>query len=349
MRIPELTSPSAARESNRTPRVPFRAWAALGSLRFTLMILVGLIGACLVILRDPSGASSVLAAPLALLAVNLLAAVSTHPLFRRQAALLVFHLALLALVLLAAAGRLTYLKGWVEVSENAEFEGRLHGYTAGPLHPWHLEKLRFRNEGFDILYDQGPRRTDTYNEVSWTDGAGEPQRRIIGDQYPLVLEGYRFYTSFNKGFAPTFTWQPADGGDRVRGDLHLPAYPMRENRQTATWRLPGTDREIWVLLRFEEAVLTSDRPSVFRAPVEHRLVVRFDEHRQEVRPGGHLQLPEGRLEYEGLGVWMGYTVFYDWTRPWLVGASLLAVAALGWHLQARFRRAPWMREEKVDG
>ena len=350
MRIPELTA-QAKTESrpNRIAGASSRAWTVAGSLRFTLVILAGLMGASVWILRDASIASAVLAVPLALLSVNLLAAVSTHPLFRRQPALLVFHLALLAIVLLAAVGRLTYLKGWVEVSENGDFDGRLHGYTAGPLHPWHLEALRFRNEGFDILYDRGPRRTDTYNEVSWIEGDSERQRQTIGDQYPLVLEGYRFYTSFNKGFAPTFAWHPADGGERVRGDLHLPAYPMHENRQAATWRLPGTNRELWVMLRLQGAVLPPDRASVFRPPAQHAILVRFDGRRLEMRPGDHLELPEGELVYEGLGTWMGYTVFYDWTRPWLVGASLLAVFALGWHLFSRFRRVPWMREEGVNG
>jgi hypothetical protein len=38
---------------------------------------------------------------------------------------------------------------------------------------------------------------------------------------------------------------------------------------------------------------------------------------------------------------MGYTVFSDWTMPWLIAACILAVASLGWHFGRRFAATPW--------
>ena len=61
---------------------------------------------------------------------------------------------------------------------------------------------------------------------------------IIGDQTPLVLEGYRFYTTSNKGFAPVFVWQPA-GGAAERGSVHLPPYPVLQFAQQVEWTPPG--------------------------------------------------------------------------------------------------------------
>jgi len=39
---------------------------------------------------------------------------------------------------------------------------------------------------------------------------------------------------------------------------------------------------------------------------------------------------------------MGYTVFSDWTLPWLVVASLVAAAGLAWHFASRFAARSWM-------
>jgi len=62
---------------------------------------------------------------------------------------------------------------------------------------------------------------------------------------------------------------------------------------------------------------------------------------QELRPGDGVDLPEGRLDYQGVRAWMGYTVFYDWTIPWLLAAALGAVGALGWHFWRKFAGRPW--------
>jgi cytochrome c biogenesis protein len=41
---------------------------------------------------------------------------------------------------------------------------------------------------------------------------------------------------------------------------------------------------------------------------------------------------------------MGYSVFYDWTMPWLLAACTLAVLALGWHFWSKFSVRPWQAE-----
>ena len=42
---------------------------------------------------------------------------------------------------------------------------------------------------------------------------------MVGDDTPLVLDGYRLYTTSNKGFAPLLTWQQ-NGAPAVHGVLH---------------------------------------------------------------------------------------------------------------------------------
>ncbi len=314
--------------------------APLGSARLALA-LIALLGAAVLATYLGSFTSPwPLAATLALIAVNLGCAVLTNAVFRRQTALLVFHLALMALVLLVAAGRLTYLKGRVEVSTGTAFEGVLTQTEAGPWHRSRLAGLRFTNAGFTIDYHPGIKRDRTANAVVWRDRDGRTQRAVIGDNQPLVLAGYRFYTSPNKGFAPVFTWTPV-GGAPHRGTIHLPSYPMNEHRQALEWTLPGTGATVWTMLQFDEVLLDPARASRFRLPEHHALVLRIGEARHVLAPGGRLRLAQGELAYEGLTTWMGYTVVYDWTTPWVLAACLLAAGSLALHFWRKFASRPW--------
>lgn len=313
---------------------------ALASLKLTVVVLI-LLGAGIIISYHQEQARTwPLVLPLAALAVNLAAAVATNGVFRRQSALLVFHLALIALVLLVAAGRLTYLKGKLELAQGEVFDGSLSEVEAGPWHSWHLDRIPFVNEGFSIDYAPGVRRGPTRNTVAWQEADGRWQRAVVGDQEALIRAGYRFYTSHNKGFAPVFRWQP-QGGEALVGAVHLPAYPIHEYRQAQDWTPPGGREPLWVMLQFDEVILDPQQPSEFRLPEKHSLVVRRGETRHELAPGDTLELADGRLTYVGLRAWMGYTVFYDWTLPWLLAACVVAVLSLAWHFWVKFAAKPW--------
>ncbi len=317
------------------------AWLhRLASTRLTLLFIVLL--ACGVIAYEPAAGRGawLIVAPLSLGAANLAAAILTNAVIRQHTALLVFHLALLAIVLLAAAGRLTYLKGQLELAEGEAFSGQLMQVERGPWHRSQLERAVFSNEGYTIRYEKGVRRADTRNAVRWVDESGREQRAVIGDHTPLTLHGYRFYTSFNKGFAPVFIWQPFAGVPQ-RGSVNLPSYPIHEYRQALEWNLPATQTSVWTMLQFDEVLLDPDKPSQLRLPSQHALVVRIGEARHELAPGARIALPQGVLTYERLSLWMGYTVFYDWTLPWLAAACVLAVAALAWHFRRKFAAQPW--------
>jgi cytochrome c biogenesis protein ResB len=323
----------------------WRVLVPSGSLKVTLAILPALgIGVAVAYL---GGTHTVwwLAMPLLACAGNLLAAIVTNGAFRRQLPLLVFHVALLALILLLAAGRLTYLKGRAEVLEGGIFEGELADMEAGPWHRNHLDQVRFVNDGFSIDYAPGLRRGATRNTLRYAAEDGTQQRAVIGDNQPLVVHGYRFYTSFNKGFAPLFRWHPANAAQASLGAVHLPAYPLHEYAQAQEWTLPGTATQAWVLLQFDEKVIDPDKADRFKMPKDHTVVLRVAEQRWELRPGQSAQLPGGRIEYDSLRTWMGYNVYYDWTLSWLVAACLTAIAALGTHFWVKLSARPWNGQE----
>lgn len=330
------------RESTLTP-----AWRgdvsallrAAASLRLTLAIIVLFAAALIAVLVGDLDATLPVAVPLLAFAVNLAAAIATHPVFRREWPLLAFHLALLALVVLVAVGRLTGLRGEAEVTVGATFDGTLSAVQQGPLHRGIPARVRFVNEGYTIAYSPGMKRDDTRNVVSWHDG-NEARRAVIGDHEALTLGGYRFYTSHNKGYAPLFRWRTADGAT-VRGSVHLPSYPLHSLSQAQEWRPPGAPSPVWIMLDVDAPLYDPDRAWSFRLPETHRLIVRVGERRHELQPGDRLALADGVLHYDGLALWMGYSVFRDPTLPWLLVAATLAVASLAWHFARKFRARPW--------
>lgn len=314
----------------------------LSSLRLTIGVFVFFLLGTLVSHFAELRFSPVVIASCAILAINLLATLATNMGFRRQPALLAFHVALLAIVCLVAAGRLIYLRGQAEVLDGQAFEGRLVNVESGGFHPFGLDKVRFVNHGFQVRYAPGLKRLETRNLVSWLDEQGAEVRAIIGDDKPLVLDGYRFYTTWNKGFALIFEWQSTSGEKRL-GSVNLPGYPGNALKQAQQWHLPGLPEPVWAMLQFEGDLIPVDGEGEFKLPEDYRVVVRYGDQRWELQPGQDtvVDLPSGRLRYEGLTTWMGYLVTWDATIPWLLAACTLAVVALGWHFWRQFARHPW--------
>lgn len=337
--------PSTCTTANRNfPGLP-PLLRALGSLRLTLLLLLLLALSVGLYMAGGREHNLLIALPLLGLAANLLAAIAIHSAFRRNIPLLIFHLALLALVILVAFGRLTYLNGEAEVTSGSDFSGELNNIDAGPLHNWDGRLQRFHLAGFSIDYDPGVQRGATHAHVEWLDSENIHRQGIIGDHLPLVLDDYRFYTTHNKGFAARFQWLPANGRVKQTGSVHFPSYPAHELRQAQRWQLPGNGPELWSQLDFDEVILDPAHRSQFKPPREHTLVIRLGDTRHELHPGESLQLESGVLTYVELGTWMGFRVSYDWTLPWLLATGLVAVASLGWHYRRKFAAKPWLEED----
>jgi len=319
---------------------------ALGSIRLALVgMLLLAIGAALSYDNPVTTPVWVLVAPLVFLAVNLLAAIATNPRINRRGGLLVFHLGLLAIIVLAGIGRLTHLDAQLEITEGAAFSpSDLTHLAKGPWHSGALEQLAFVQGSFTVDYSPGMVRGLTHSTVFIPQDTARPsdptndrqswQTKVVGDDRPLKLEGYRFYTTFNKGFAPVLTWTPDGGGEALSGTIHMPSYPLFEYKQDSSWTPPneqGNGKEIkfWLRLKTglrEDAAWVLDGKTAIGV-----LVVNVDDRRVELEPGQSVHVPGGVLRYERLTTWMGYKVFYDPTLHWLFGAAIMAVLGLGTH------------------
>jgi len=309
----------------------------LASLRLTLAGM-GLLGVGAALSYDnPVGTPVwVLVIPLALLSVNLFAAILSNPHINRRGGLLLFHVGLLLIVVLAAVGRLTRMEGRIELTEGTAFAAEdLTEIRRGPWHAGALERVQFVQGPYTVDYTTGMARGPTRSQVLIPDGQGGWERRIVGDDTPLVLESYRFYTTFNKGFAPILSWIP-DQGAPVTGSVHMPPYPLFEHRQANRWTPPGTG-EIRFWLQLETGM---DPAADWRLdPVNSSgvLVVRSaDERRVELKPGESLRLDGGVLRYERLSSWMGYKLYYDPTLHWLFIAAMVTVFGLAAHFWRKF-------------
>ena len=173
-------------------------------------------------------------------------------------------------------------------------------------------------------------------------GEGGTTPQVVGDDHPLVLRGFRFYTTHNKGFAPELRWT-APGAVPVSGRLHLPSYPLFDWKQEQRWQAPGGP-EMRFALQLARPMQEDQAWQFQPAEVAHTLVLQVQGQRFELKPGEVARGAFGELRYERLVGWMGYRIHYDPTMHALLALALLGVAGLALHLWPLHLRAAQPRQ-----
>lgn len=302
---------------------------ALAAPRLTLAGMA-LLGAAVVTGHaEPDAPAGWLSASLVLLALNLACALLSNARLRRGG-LLVFHLALLGFLLVVGTGQLMRFEGRVEVAEGSVFSAAdAVALRRGPLHPFRLQRVRFVQGPFSVDYVAGLNRSLTRSHVFVRNAEGQGVAAEVGDDKPLLLEGYRLYTTSNKGFAPLITWAP-EGGRPSSGTLNMPSYPLYEWNQKSRWTPPGGSE-----IAFELHLKTRyslDTDWVLDGKSRQTTLTLISANRRfDLKPGETARLPQGSLRFDELRTWMGYDIFYDPTLPWLFAVAVTAVGGLAWH------------------
>jgi len=313
----------------------------LASTKLTLLwMLLLAVGAALSYDNPAETSIWVLVIPMLLLAINLIAAIISNPRINRRGGLLIFHLGLLSIVLLAAIGRLTYMEGQVEIISGGEFsDDLLSEVRIGPLHNGALDDVNFVQGPYTVEYRPQMMRGRTYSQVAIPDNQGGWREAVVGDDRPLVLEGFRFYTTFNKGFAPILSWLDENGQLIETGAVHMPSYPLFDFKQSNSWTpTDGDEIKFWLQL---ETGLTAEEAWVLDGRrATGTLVVNVAGNRTELLPGQSVQLAGGILRYEHLATWMGYKLFYDPTLQWMFLAAFITIAGLGAHFWRKLSAEP---------
>jgi len=273
-----------------------------------------------------------LVAPLAFLGLSLLAAMVSYPRIHRQAGLLVFHLALLGLIALAAVGRMTHMQGHFEVAEGQPFDpGLLEGVKKGPWHADPMASVVFVQGSVAVEYEPGIKRGKTFSKVYVASESGASIEETVGDDLPLVLDGYRIYSTFRKGFAPVLTWTP-DAGPARTGTVHMPSYPLFLYQQENSWLPPGGSTPIQLSLDLHTAMDDKSAWTLKSDAAHAKLLIALEDRSIHLQEGQSVDLEDGMLRYERLVMWKGYNVIYDPTIFWMFMMALLGVAGLAWHM-----------------
>jgi cytochrome c biogenesis protein ResB len=261
-----------------------------------------------------------------LLTFNLACALIFTPRLRREPGLLIFHLALLVLLIAAGLGRLTHFDGHVEVMEgNVFLPTEVVVDSQGTFHPRRLQDITFIQGPFTVDYAPGVKRARTKSEIL-VDGEFGPAKRNIGDDVAFIVNGFRFYTTHNKGVAVVLTWLPTKG-EEMTGAVHMPGYPLFDWKQDNRWQAPsGPEIRFWLHL---DTPLKEDRAWTLASDkLSGVLVLNTEGRRIELRRGESAAVGGGALRFDELRGWMGYRVFFDPTLPWLLGAAIVAVFGL---------------------
>ena len=300
---------------------------SLASLKLTLAGIVALLCSVLLAYFSPAQSSGYIIAPLVLLSINLLAAIVFNPRIRQNSGLLMFHICLLLIAVLTVLSQLTSMKGRVEILQGTAFDAASVTVTEqGAWHP--LDRLRqvgFVQGDIAVDYVAGLRRGTTRSQLLQANN--EPV--VVGDNRAFISDGYRFYTTSNKGFAAVVNWH-ANGGQVMRGAIHFPSYPLYDWKQQNQWQSPTGD-----VLDFRLVIETAlDRERAWtlnNADQGYIEVTLPDKTVRRLKPGETMALNGGSLEFEALRMWMGYQIFYDAFLAWFFAAALVGVAGLGWH------------------
>lgn len=307
--------------------VVHRAALALASPLWMLAFFAFAFAGALTSIYFPEWVTTAWIPPLGVFSLSLLAAVATNPRFRRDWSLLGLHLGLLALVALVAVSRLTYFDGAVTLTRGEEFDGRLLVDRRGPLHRGGVERLRFANEGFVEEYIPGQRWKTTQARLRWRDEQARERVAVIDNDRPLLLDGYRIYSTFNRGYAPVIAWAPHGGSEEI-GAVQL--RPGEGFSLGAEWQLPAGPR-VWALLELppvRDLTPGERRANLGEIGLDHKLVLRIGDRRHVFRPGETVELPQGRLRYVRLDSWMGYRVVYDVAMYWMLSAAMIVVVCM---------------------
>jgi cytochrome c biogenesis protein len=292
---------------------------------------------CIAISQWPDAALPWVVLPLSLLALNLFAALVVRHAFRHQAALLLFHVGLLAVLMLSAAGVLMRFAGSVELIEGESFDASaVTARGAGWLHPDHLERVDFAQGTLEVRYLSGFQRDTTHSHVVMNLAGGAGVTRDIGDRKGFTSHGYRFMTTFNKGYSVLVHWRDTGGREAV-GAINFPSYPKFDWKQVNDWTTPAGET-LTLELKLAEGVPENGPWTLRSRGVDFEVGIgggtRSD---KSIGPGESIAVAGGEITIVDLRLWMGYRIDYNPLLPWLLTAAFMSLGALAVHMAQKFR------------
>jgi len=270
-----------------------------------------------------------LASVLALLCLNLAAAVMVRPQFRRQPGLLIFHFCLMVVAGLAGLQAMTIFEGRIEQVETQPFAfENVEVLNQGPWHVNRLDEISFVQGPVVVEYHPNLRRGRTQSRIFHGED-GAPEWTEFGDTRSFHQRGYRFVTTPNKGYALTLNWLGEDGR-ATAGNIHMPSFPIQEWNQSQQWQTPEGEE---ITLFLEKPPVSADQDWILTSKgFEGRvLLTRPDGTQIELAKGKPVEVNGGSLTLIDVVLWIGYRIEFNAILSWLFASAALGTVALGWH------------------
>lgn len=301
--------------------------------------------------------------------------------FARETGNLLFHIALVLILVGVALGALLGWKGTVIVREGNGFANTLTQYDSfspGRLaSPDDLPPFSFTMTDFDATFERegsqrgAPRSFSAQLEYRSEPG-GPVQQREVSVNAPLRVDGAKVFL-VGHGYAPhlrltdstgqvvlddTVVFLPQDGSFTSTGvvkapdatpqlgitALFLPTAALDEVRGPHSVFPAPDDPALFASVFTGDLGLDSGVPrNVFTLDTEGLEQVGL----QAMRPGDVWELPDGRgsLEFVGLDRWASFTIAYDPGKLLALVASIAAIVGLSLSLFVRRRRI-WIRVDE---
>lgn len=309
--------------------------------------------------------------------------VSAEKGYLRETGNLVFHLALVLILIAVAVGGLFGWRGNVIVKEGSGFANALTQYdawgggriaSADSIPPFAFTLDEFRVEFERREAERGaPRLFEAAVSVQREPG-GPIEPDLIEVNYPLTIAGVKIFL-VGHGYAPTFvirdaqgatvfedavSFLPQDGNFTSTGVIKVPDAQPQLGFRGVFLPTAAFDETLGPFSTFPDA----DDPSVFLVAWEGDLgldsgipqsiyTLNVDEMEQiglrVLGPGQTWTFPQGELEFTGWQRWASFQIAFDPGKEAALAASILAMVGLTISLFTRRRRV-WVKARPLpDG
>ncbi|MFP5359066.1 MAG: cytochrome c biogenesis protein ResB [Actinomycetes bacterium] len=304
----------------------------------------------------------------------------------REVGNLVFHAALVGVLLAMGAGSLLTYRGQAIIVEGRSFTNAVVAYDtfdAGRLfNPASLDPFTLRLDTFDAVFDDAGRALDFTAHVTYTAPGADPVAAEVAVNHPLEVNGAKVYLQGN-GFAPVITvrdpagevafsgpvpFLPQDAVYTSSGVIKAPdvtvgeqlgfkatLYPSAVEGPFAIGSVhPDPANPVITMLAFEGDLGLDDGvpQNVYRLDESQLSPVRGDDGQPltlRLALGDTVELPSGAtVSFEELPRFVALDLRADPSLPWLLVAAVLTLAGLATSLFASRRRL-WVVAREVDG
>lgn len=239
--------------------------------------------------------------------------------------------------------------GSVEVVEGTPFDAsNVTARGGGWLHPNRLDRVQFTQGPLEVRYLTGLRRDTTHSQVAIGRPDGTKIERDIGDRQGFTANGYRFMTTFNKGYSVLLLWRDEQGRESL-GAVNFPSYPKFDWKQTNDWTTPSGET-LTFELKLAERVPEDEPWTLGSREVSYEVGISGSAHAEKtIGPGQSTTATGGEITIVDLRLWMGYRIDYNPLLPWLLTAAFLSLGALAVHMAQKFRAPRAMKVVAASG